>query len=69
MLKAVRQALLDEVVRGSELVQGANFTNLYNFVSLLADVSIQSVLRLQFRSRTMLLIVGLSVRSQTTVSS
>ena len=39
MLKALRQALLDEVVRGSDVIQGANFTNLYNFVSLLADVS------------------------------
>ncbi|KAI6188880.1 Sulfhydryl oxidase [Aphelenchoides besseyi] len=37
MLKAMRSALLDEVIRSNEYVEGANFTNLYNFVSLLAD--------------------------------
>ncbi|KAI6170994.1 Sulfhydryl oxidase [Aphelenchoides bicaudatus] len=37
MLKAMRQALLDEVIRANEHIRGSNFTSLYNFVSLLAD--------------------------------
>jgi hypothetical protein len=37
MLKAMHSALLDEVVRTSDFIQGPNFTNLYNFVALLAE--------------------------------
>jgi len=37
MLKAMHSALHDEVVRASDRIEGHNFTNLYNFVSLLAD--------------------------------
>ena len=43
MLKAMHSALHDEVVRASDRIEGHNFTNLYNFVSLLADVSNQSI--------------------------
>lgn len=37
MLKAMHSALLDEVIRSNDYIQGQNFTNLYNFVTLLAD--------------------------------
>lgn len=38
MLKAVRGALLDEIILSGEVVNGDDFTNLQNFVGLLADV-------------------------------
>lgn len=38
MLKAMYSALHDEVVRTNDRIDGQNFTNLYNFVSLLAEV-------------------------------
>ncbi|TMS38076.1 hypothetical protein L596_004879 [Steinernema carpocapsae] len=37
MLKAMYMALHDEVIRTGEVIQGANFTHLYNFVDLLAE--------------------------------
>ncbi|CAD5218701.1 unnamed protein product [Bursaphelenchus okinawaensis] len=37
MLKAMRQALVDEIIRTNDFVNGQNFTNLQNFVGLLAD--------------------------------
>uniref|UniRef100_A0A914CAW3 Sulfhydryl oxidase n=2 Tax=Acrobeloides nanus TaxID=290746 RepID=A0A914CAW3_9BILA len=37
LLKAMHYALLDEVIRSSNYIQGQNFTNLYNFVSLLSE--------------------------------
>lgn len=40
MLKAMYSALHDEVVRANDRIDGQNFTNLYNFVSLLSEVSL-----------------------------
>lgn len=40
MLKAMHSALHDEVVRSNDRIDGQNFTNLYNFVSLLSEVSL-----------------------------
>ncbi|CAI5448208.1 unnamed protein product [Caenorhabditis angaria] len=37
MLKAMRMALLDEVTRVPGAIRGANFTNLYDFVTLLSN--------------------------------
>uniref|UniRef100_A0AC34QA09 Sulfhydryl oxidase n=1 Tax=Panagrolaimus sp. JU765 TaxID=591449 RepID=A0AC34QA09_9BILA len=37
MLKAMYSALHDEVVRANDRIDGQNFTNLYNFVSLLSE--------------------------------
>uniref|UniRef100_A0AC34FJM6 Sulfhydryl oxidase n=1 Tax=Panagrolaimus sp. ES5 TaxID=591445 RepID=A0AC34FJM6_9BILA len=37
MLKAIHYALRDEVIRPNEVIKGANFTNLLNFVNLLID--------------------------------
>ncbi|KAK0398495.1 hypothetical protein QR680_002620 [Steinernema hermaphroditum] len=37
MLKAMYMALHDEVIRANDVIQGSNFTHLYNFVDLLAE--------------------------------
>lgn len=37
LLKGMHAALLGEVIRANDFIEGQNFTNLYNFVSLLAE--------------------------------
>ena len=37
LLKGMHAALLGEVIRANDFIEGQDFTNLYNFVSLLAD--------------------------------
>lgn len=39
MLKAMRSALLDEVIRADDIITGQHFGDLHNFVSLLAEAS------------------------------
>lgn len=38
MLKALRMALLDEVIRSREIIDGEHFLNLKNFVSIVSEV-------------------------------
>lgn len=39
MLKAVRIAMFDEVIKTDRSIAGANFTALLNFISVLAEVN------------------------------
>ncbi|CAB3409705.1 unnamed protein product [Caenorhabditis bovis] len=68
MLKAMRMALLDEVTRVPGIIRGDNFTNLYDFVTLLSNhfpvLSFQNDIRRARAKRTTSVILRNSERAR-----
>lgn len=51
MLKALRMALLDEVIRSRDTIDGEHFFNLKNFVSIISEVYLNIFVIRSFKNK------------------